>query len=198
MTTRVTDEEFLHLTGKTRAQAAADKNLVPPRFEKLTSLHALDEDIRPLAERLLVERDWTQGLLLYGPTGTGKTTLAYLAAVIAMQEGKASVPRVIKVNEWLEDTRRSFNDPSIPRPEAIRGADFVICEDIGAERGSDWTRERMYELVNHAYEAMVPMVWTTNLEAEEQIGLHVGKRALSRMVEMLEWVEVAGPDRRRR
>ncbi len=72
---------------------------------------------------------------------------------------------------------------------------LLILDDLGAEKPTEWVRERMYEIVNQRYEWMRPIIVTSNL-SPAQLAKQVGQRVASRLMEMCEVVELDGRDRR--
>ena len=46
-------------------------------------------------------------------------------------------------------------------------AKLVIFDDLGAERGTDYALEKVYNIVDSRYRKSLPMILTTNLTIEE-------------------------------
>jgi DNA replication protein DnaC len=141
-------------------------------------------------------QDWADGpdgrnLLLLGPVGTGKTH----AAVAACRPLHARGMRVrfLPVVELLDLLRPGGPDGVW---DELVGCDVLVLDDLGTERPTDWTAERMGALVNRRWLEERPMVVTTNLlpaELEEA----VGARTYSRLADHAVALRLTGDDRRR-
>ncbi len=130
-------------------------------------------------------------LLLTGPVGVGKTSLA-VGALRAMHEAGQRGLRFAGVPGMLDAMRPDGDNPMA----ALTRSTVLVLDDLGAERASDWVRERLYVLVNARYEGLVPTIATTNRDLG-QLAATLGERIVSRLAESLVVVAVDGPDRRR-
>ena len=142
-------------------------------------------------------------LMLWGDVGTGKS---YAAAAIALnwvydappnQMGtpmRRTVRRLV-VAEVLDLLRPSTGQLASNVFAEAKKAGMLILEDIGVEKASEWTQERLYTLINHRYEHMKPIIVTSNKNLEE-LEEQVGTRTTSRIAEMCTGVTLKGKDRR--
>ncbi len=140
-----------------------------------------------------------ESLLLYGPYGTGKTGLA----VAALQAGIADDPGdsylFITVPALLDRIRQTYG-PGAALPEsevlqAVKSVSFLVLDDLGAERVSDWVQEKLFTIINHRHDEKLTTIFTSNLTIEE-LGAHIGERTTWRICEMAEIIELAGPNLR--
>lgn len=138
---------------------------------------------------------WLDGvnLVLLGATGVGKSWAAIAAASPAVQSGRRcaywSVPDLVAELDYRMATARDTM-------RAAQRARLVVLDDLGAEEPNDWTRKKLYELVNYRWNHDLPTIATTNLEPpvlEEAIG----QRTYSRLAGGAVAVRLVGPDRRR-
>lgn len=104
-----------------------------------------------------------QGLLLWGPVGTGKS---YAAATIANEllERRTSVVMTSFIKILKEV---GTFDADNGRIEKINSAKLLIIDDLGAERGTDYTLERVYDIIDSRYRSNKPIILTTNLTMEQ-------------------------------
>lgn len=163
---------------------AAYRAAVPPRFRK-------EIELPPAIEA------WagTSGsLYLCGPVGTGKTQYAWAASVAWAQQHRTRV-RLVQRATSLFDELRPGNDHRSVIGDCQR-APLLVIDDLGVEKASDWTRERLYEIVDDRYAYGRPMLVTSNLRPSE-LADHVGERVASRFAEMCDVVPVTGADRRK-
>lgn len=145
-----------------------------------------------------VVRTVTRGpsLLLLGPTGVGKTYETYGALRDLAVTGVAC--------EWITTTAPDLYAALRPRHQVdhetefrrYANADLLVLDDIGAAKGSEWTEEINYRIINHRYEAERPMLITSNVPTG-QLGAALGDRVASRLTEMCQRVVLTGTDRRR-
>jgi DNA replication protein DnaC len=139
------------------------------------------------------------GLWLYGPVGTGKTSLAMLVSRAALDAGHTvaiySLPRLLAEIRTTFDTdsERSYTDLL----DRLCGVDLLHIDDVGAEKTSPWVLEQLYAIVNARYEDERAVVITTNLEREE-LALQINERTVSRLEEMCEVLPVTGADLRQK
>lgn len=131
-------------------------------------------------------------LVILGPVGTGKTHLAVAACRPDADRGLEV--RFFPVIELLDDLRPSgppgaFHD--------LADIDRLIVDDLGTERPTDWTGERLGGLINRRWLEERPLVVTTNLTMPE-LRESIGAPAYSRLVGSgAVVVRLAGDDRRK-
>jgi len=142
-------------------------------------------------------REEGRGLYLCGGVGTGKTHIA--VAVMNEVMRRKRVPSLfVTVPELLDNLRGAYNDPGRDIDEwmdAVKNADFLVLDDLGAEKPNPWVRERLFVIVNHRYRAELPTVFTSNIGPKD-LSDQLGERTASRIIEMCDWIALEGEDYR--
>ena len=150
--------------------------------------------------------DEIKGLFLHGTKGTGKTKLA---AIIANERARAGSPVLFaSVPDLMADIRASFaSDGTSERVQAVKETPFLVLDDLGAEKMTEWVGEQLFCIVNHRYNECLQTVVTSNYNPTQIIrrmatvdrGGNViddmqGQRIMSRIYGMCERVEIKGAD----
>lgn len=108
-------------------------------------------------------------LLLKGGYGSGKTHLAAAIANARLARGEPVL--FVLVPDLLDHLRATFAPASRvtydDRFETVRSTPFLILDDLGAQSPTTWAQEKLFQLLNHRYNAQLPTVITTNRELEE-------------------------------
>lgn len=160
---------------------------IPPAWPKIMA--AMKEDTMPLKK----------GWLLYGGTGTGKTTRARLASEFA------GIEMVTARHIFEELLSMPFHEASrigtLTPSRRLRGSDLII-DDLGTEPQTATiygnVRAPIVELLEerHALWPNIRTYITTNLSPAE-IQERYGERVASRLEEMCARIRLDGEDRRR-
>ena len=107
----------------------------------------------------------SQGLLFWGNTGTGKSfAAACIANALLEKHISVIMTSMVKVLELAG--MREDEDNVLDR---IRTADLVIIDDLGAERGTDYSLEKVYGVIDDRYRSNKPMIITTNLLLKDML-----------------------------
>ena len=150
--------------------------------------------------------DEIKGLFLHGEKGTGKTKLA---AIIANERARAGKPVLFaSVPDLMADIRASFADGKTAETvRTVKETPFLVLDDLGSEKMTEWVGEQLFCIVNHRYNEMLPTVVTSNYSPTQVIA-HMatvdrdgnviddmqGQRIMSRIYGMCERVEIRGAD----
>lgn len=135
------------------------------------------------------------GLLLCGQVGTGKSFLAAAIANELISQGTpclmTNFSRIIsRISEKFGGDQKYLDD--------LNRFDLLIIDDLGAERDSDFTWEKVMNVIDARYRAGLPLIITTNLGPKDftDRGDIRRQRVFSRLKEMCICLEVRGEDRR--
>lgn len=180
-----------------RVQRSTWYERIPTRFAhaNLDDLHdELAETLVGWGERVLAGDG--ENLVIVGPVGTGKTYAAVAACrpVHFGGEGVAFWPVVELLDALRPGAHRDDDHDDLY--DALLQVPVLILDDLGAERPTDWTTERLYALVNRRWLDMRPTVVTSNVPAD-QIESAIGERLLSRLTHDALVYRLSGKDRRR-
>lgn len=172
------------------------KKIVPIRYHNVSFETDVSEKIK---EILVNQMKKKEGIYIYGPAGTGKT---HLACALAQQILANNIGVMfINTSEFLEKLRQEFNEIDSNKESYLKEAmDFdgvLIIDDIGAEKASDWTRERLYLIINKRYEEMKPIIFTSNCDMDV-LEEKLGDRIASRIGGMVERIQKNGEDKRQK
>jgi DNA replication protein DnaC len=110
-------------------------------------------------------------LVLSGPYGCGKT---HLAAAVAQQHlaTHQSVFFAV-VPDLLHHLRAAFGPNSEITHDAmfdaIREVGLLVLDDLGAENGTAWAQEKLFQIINYRYNYRMPTVITTNHQLQSRL-----------------------------
>lgn len=139
-----------------------------------------------------------KGLLLMGEAGVGKTHLS-IGIIKSLSEQKVRC-RFWDINEWLDQLRASYGDDPAEGQrllDEVKTVELLVFDDLGAQRITDHTTDRLFDVVNSRYLSHLSTVITTNVPST-QIERIYGARLWSRLMAMCDVIEIVTQDHRQR
>lgn len=137
-----------------------------------------------------------KGLLLSSIPGTGKTHLCG-AITNELLKNLTSVIFVV-VPELLQHIRNTYGKGTETEAQIMYGlseCDLLILDDIGAEKKSDWTMEKLFTVIDSRYRNNQPIIFTTNCDSDD-LEERIGERTFSRIMEICNPVKLTCDDYR--
>lgn len=148
-----------------------------------------------------------KGLFLYGPFGTGKS---YLLGAIANELAQKQISSlIVYVPEFFREMKNAIGDHTVnEKLEAIKKANVLMLDDIGAETMSSWARDEILgTILQFRMLENLPTFFTSNFDLkglehhlthsqrgeEEQLK---AARIMERIKYLAEPVKVEGKNRR--
>lgn len=132
-----------------------------------------------------------QGLLLWGPVGTGKS---YTAACIANELLDQMVPVVMTSFVKILQNIQSNHDEEKKIMAVLNAAKLLIIDDLRAERSTDYGFEKVFNIIDSRYLSGKPLILTTNMtlkDMKETEDIRY-KRIYDRIFEMCFPIRLAG------
>jgi DNA replication protein DnaC len=131
-----------------------------------------------------------QGWLLFtGSYGCGKTHLA--AAIVNARLSAGESALFVVVPDLLDHLRAAYapgaTEAYDARFEAVRSAPLLVLDDLGTESPTAWAGEKLFQILNHRYNARLPTVFTTNHaldDLDERLRSRMGEVGFVRVIEM--------------
>lgn len=144
-------------------------------------------------------------LFITGGVGTGKT---HLAASIANELIKNEIPVVFgTLINLLNDIKDSYNSDGEKEGyiiEKYSKVNMLIIDDLGKERPSEWTLEKLFTIINNRYENNLPVIITTNYNRDKlrerlanNKNYEIADSIISRLYEMCKGIGIYGNDKRK-
>jgi DNA replication protein DnaC len=108
-------------------------------------------------------------LVFAGVNGCGKT---HLAAAIVNYRYKLGKPSLfIVVPDFLDHLRSTFSPDSKASYdqlfESVKNTELLVLDDFGEQAGTPWAQEKLYQVINHRYNARLATVVTTACSLDE-------------------------------
>ena len=101
-------------------------------------------------------------MVLTGPSGSGKTHLAAGIANRCIERGQTVF--FMFVPDFLDHLRSTYS-PESPVPydelfQQVRNAPVLVLDDLGAHSSTSWAQEKLLQIFNHRFNALLPTVIT--------------------------------------
>lgn len=197
-------------------RARLDDGLAIPRRFRGLSIDSHPEQSTPALLQLrtwITEHDGQRGLFLTGPFGTGKTALmlSTLGALVirrAEQDGWHKPPTAYGIFTTATNLLESLRPQDVADRTVTSNAQMlrlyrtlplVAIDDLGSERLTQWGADRLFEVINHRHNELLPMLVTSNLNLRQlaermnqQVGdAESGDRIVNRLLESCDVITLA-------
>ena len=108
-------------------------------------------------------------LVLGGPSGCGKTHMAAAIVNECINNGRPAF--YITAPDLLDHLRASFSpDSAVPYDEffdQVRNAPLLVLDDLGAQSGTPWAKEKLDQLLTSRFNNELPTVVVTIIPVEQ-------------------------------
>lgn len=133
----------------------------------------------------------SQGLLFFGDVGTGKS---YTAAAIANELLDRQVSVIMTSFVKLLKEMEGFGKDDGEYIARLNSAKLLIVDDLGTERGTDYSLEKVYDIIDSRYRSGKPIILTTNIDLAhmKECDDMRYKRIYDRIFEMCYPVKITG------
>lgn len=139
-----------------------------------------------------------QGLLLYGPNGTGKSFMAAAVCNELIETGHdvkfATFSRIEQeIGAGSRADRKTYID-------SLNEYALLVLDDLGAERRSEYMQELVFTIIDSRYSSGKPMIITTNLSLDDMKNPQTAQqsRIYDRVLQVCYRVAVTGDSLRRK
>ena len=209
MRTRLTDPELCQVYIVGIRQSALSTSSWDPEFELQKKMTFDSFDWKrvnlPLEQRQNLEMafhlavDFAKSpdgwLVFQGINGCGKTHLAAAIVNYLYQHGKPAL--FVVVPDFLDHLRSTFSPDSKTSYdglfEGVKSTPMLILDDFGEQTTTPWAEEKLYQVINHRYNARLATVITTSCSLEE-IENRVSSRLADPKISLL--FNITAPDYR--
>ncbi|WP_079709946.1 ATP-binding protein [Paraliobacillus ryukyuensis] len=173
-----------------------NKSLVNATFEIYEPTNDQQQNAKRTAMDYVADFTGTGNLLFSGTYGTGKSHLSVAITKALMEKGKTCV--FISFPKLLTKIKDTYNNDGPTEDQlmnAMKNVDLLVIDDIGAEKRSEWSIAKLFEIIDDR--AGKATIYTTNLNSEE-LNNWVGERNFSRIMENTQPIKLNGNDYRRK
>lgn len=150
-----------------------------------------------------ISQDKKNGVFITGECGVGKSHLAFATANYLIKKGHSVI--AMTMIDLLLKIKSSFNGGKQTEEEILKiyeDCDLLIIDDLGKEKPTEWALQMIYSIVDRRYNALKPIVVTTNFNAEELIKKlgdnSIANAIVDRLFEVCEYVSIEGQSYRKR
>lgn len=135
-----------------------------------------------------------RGVMLIGPNGVGKTHLAIGILRALVERGYSGA--FYNVIDLLDEFKAQYGrGESESRVDSDLTRDVLVLDDLGVQRATGWSAERLHAVINRRYELGRTLIVTTNRTVNE-LRKVLDNAIVSRLYEMCAIVMIDGEDRR--
>lgn len=153
-----------------------------------------------------ITKEKRNGLFLSGECGVGKSHLVYAIANELITERKTSVICMTMIDLLLK-LKSSYAENKTE--EAIlkiyENCSLLIIDDLGKEKPTEWALQMIYAIIDRRYNALKPVIITTNYGAKELIekftindDSSTAEAIVDRLFEMCQYLFIDGDSYRKR
>ncbi|HUV52638.1 MAG TPA: ATP-binding protein [Dehalococcoidia bacterium] len=127
-------------------------------------------------------------LVLSGPSGCGKTHLAAAIANYRLQIGHPVF--FVTVPDLLDHLRTTFSPSSDVTYdelfERVRSAPLLLLDDLGRQSSTPWAAEKLFQILNHRFNAELPTVVTISdiKNLDERLAVRLQNPAIAQICEL--------------
>lgn len=171
-----------------------------PSFENAEALKVCNEYIKDFD---LISRSERNGLFICGECGVGKSHLAFATANELIKKGNSVI--AMTMIDLLLKIKSSYGIGDNASEESIlkiyEDCSLLIIDDLGKEKPTDWVLQMIYSIVDRRYNALKPIIITTNFTASELIkrfgDSSIGNAIVDRLFEICQYVPIGGESYRK-
>ena len=148
----------------------------------------------------------SKSLIITGNVGTGKTHIAAsIANYLIQNEVRVIFGTLINLLGEVKDTYKNDGKTESDIIEKYSKVPLLIIDDLGKEKPSEWTLEKLFTIINNRYENNLPVVITTNYNREqlrERLANNqnyiIADSIISRLYQMCAGINLVGSDKRKK
>lgn len=142
-------------------------------------------EAKNFVKKILVNPSKAGGLLISGQVGSGKTFLASCIANALLDKDCQVLFMVVP--DLLDRLKSTYDNLTVDSEQSVldeaRTAPVLILDDLGAHNYTEWTRNKLYSIINYRLNYQLPTTITTNISVED-LTEFLGERTTSRIVQM--------------
>lgn len=144
------------------------------------------------------------GVLFVGDCGTMKTTMAVAIMQAVMRQGRSSffIPMAELFDNLVTMGKQRDNEEFLRFQNRLQTTALLVIDDLGTEYPNDWIKNKIDAIISKRYNAMKPIIITTNLMNDELLSnyqqrVHDRLRASSIVISMTGGTQRRAPGERR-
>ncbi len=124
-----------------------------------------------------------KSFMLLGSVGTGKTHLSIGIALEIIKRGHSAI--FTSASKMFRNVKETYRNNGKSEGEVLTiytECDLLIIDEVGVQRGTDYEKDIMFDVINERYENLKPTIILSNLSVDET-KTHLGERVFDRLRE---------------
>ena len=173
-----------------------------PTFQNAEALKICNEYIKDFDLISISERN---GLFICGECGVGKSHLAFAIANSLIERGNSVIAMtMIDLLLKIKSSFNAYNDKMTEEQilKIYTDCALLVIDDLGKEKPTEWALQMIYSVIDRRYNALKPIIVTTNFTASELIkrfgDSSIGNAIVDRLFEICQYVPIEGDSYRKR
>ena len=156
----------------------SDANVPPKSARRASKLALRFKENKKAYPGSLIPETFSHSLFLPGKAGIGKTSFALLTMMYHMEQFNCVKGRFQKGKTFLFETTqdmiqilrhaiRGSVEDEIATIDKYKNVDFLILDDFGVEKSTDWAFSVLYLIISHRYEEDKQTIFTSNFDLDQ-------------------------------